>query len=161
METDEVDRIWREKNLQIRPELHKPRFPCGQVSWSGLRLALFPEKDESDHNGLHQSGKCALQELNQGQNMKTQKFTSVWEVIEDTPEVGGNMKMRSKLMMELDKYIERQDLTQAQAAKLFGVTQPRISELIRGKISLFELDVLVSMASKAGLHIELRVIAPA
>ena len=90
--------------------------------------------------------------------MKNQKFASIWDAIEDTPEEAENMKMRSKLMMELSKYVERHDLTQAEAGKLFGVTQPRISDLIRGKISLFGLDVLVNMASKAGLHIELRVL---
>ena len=93
--------------------------------------------------------------------MKNQKFASIWDAIEDTPEEAENMKMRSKLMMELSKYVERHDLTQAEAGKLFGVTQPRISDLIRGKISLFGLDVLVNMASKAGLHIELRVLEPA
>ena len=67
------------------------------------------------------------------------------------------MKMRSKLIMELGEYIERHNLTQAQAGTLFGVTQPRISNLIRRKISLFGLDVLVNMASKAGLDVELRV----
>lgn len=90
--------------------------------------------------------------------MKNQKFASIWDAIEDTPEEAENMKMRSKLMMELSKYVERHNLTQAEAGKLFGVTQPRISDLIRGKINLFGLDVLVNMASKAGLHVELRVL---
>lgn len=93
--------------------------------------------------------------------MKAQKFASVWDAVEDTPEEAANMKMRSKLIMELGRYIERHSLTQAQAGRLFGVTQPRISDLIRGKISLFGLDVLVNMASKAGLHVELRVLEPA
>jgi predicted XRE-type DNA-binding protein len=47
-------------------------------------------------------------------------------------------------------------MTQAQAAKLFGVTQPRVSDLLRGKINLFGLDALV-MATVAGLHVELRI----
>jgi len=48
-------------------------------------------------------------------------------------------------------------MTQAQAAKLLGVTQPRVSDLLRGKINLFGLDALVKMATAAGLHVELRI----
>ena len=48
-------------------------------------------------------------------------------------------------------------VSQTQAAKLFGVTQPRISDLMRGKINLFGLDALVNMATAAGLHVEMRV----
>ena len=53
----------------------------------------------------------------------------------------------------------RAGLTQAQAAELFGVTQPRVSDLMRGKINLFALDALVNMAAAAGLHVEMRVAA--
>ncbi len=52
-------------------------------------------------------------------------------------------------------------MSQAQAAKLFGVTQPRVSDLMRGKINLFGLDALVNMATADGLHIETRVIEAA
>ena len=51
--------------------------------------------------------------------------------------------------------------SQAQAAKLLGVTQPRVSDLMRGKINLFGLDALVNMATAAGLHIEMRVLEAA
>lgn len=52
--------------------------------------------------------------------------------------------------------IEKNDLTQAQAAKQFGVTQPRISDLMRGKIDLFSLDTLVNMLAAAGLRVEMK-----
>ena len=67
------------------------------------------------------------------------------------------MKLRSILMTALRNHIEKTQMSQAQAAKLFGVTQPRISDLMRGKINLFGLDALVNMATAAGLHIEMRV----
>lgn len=89
--------------------------------------------------------------------MKAKKFSSVWDAIEDTAEDAENMRLRSELMMALKKRISRSALTQAQAAKLFGVTQPRVSDLLRGKINLFGLDALVKMATVAGLHVELRV----
>lgn len=93
--------------------------------------------------------------------MSDQRFASVWDAIEDTPEEAENMKLRSVLMTALKNHITRADMSQAQAAKLFGVTQPRISDLMRGKINLFALDALVNMATAAGLHIEMRVLEAA
>ena len=90
--------------------------------------------------------------------MSNQRFASVWDAIEDTPEEAENMKLRSVLMTALKNQITRAEMSQAQAAKLFGVTQPRISDLMRGKINLFGLDALVNMATAAGLHIEMRVL---
>ena len=63
------------------------------------------------------------------------------------------MKLRSDLMMALKDHIEREGLSQAKAATRLGVTQPRVSDLIRGKINLFSLDTLVTMATSAGIRI--------
>jgi predicted XRE-type DNA-binding protein len=93
--------------------------------------------------------------------MNQQRFESVWDAIEDTPEEAENMKLRSSLMIALKNHITRSGMSQAQAAKLCGVTQPRISDLMRGKINLFGLDALVNMAAAAGLHIEMRVLEAA
>ena len=89
--------------------------------------------------------------------MSNEQFASVWDAIEDTPAAAENMKLRSTLMMALKEHISGVGLNQAQAAKLFGVTQPRVSDLVRGKIDLFSLDTLVNMASTAGMHIEMQV----
>jgi predicted XRE-type DNA-binding protein len=67
------------------------------------------------------------------------------------------MKLRAALMMAVQDYIERKGLSQAGAAKLFGVTQPRISDLMRGKIDLFSIDTLVNLASAAGLQVEMKI----
>ena len=93
--------------------------------------------------------------------MSNQRFPSVWDAIEDTPEEAENMKLRSVLMTALKNHITRSEMSQAQAAKLFGVTQPRISDLMRGKINLFGLDARVNMVTAAGLHIEIRVLETA
>ena len=90
--------------------------------------------------------------------MNKQRFTSVWDAIEDTPEEAENMKLRSALMTALKNYLARTGMSQAQAAKLFAVTQPRVFDLMRGKINLFGLDALVNMATAAGLHIEMRIL---
>ncbi len=93
--------------------------------------------------------------------MSNEQFASVWDAIEDTPEEAENMKLRAALMMALKKHITSTALSQSQAAKLFGVTQPRVSDLMRGKINLFGLDALVNMAAAAGLHVEMRVLKAA
>lgn len=85
--------------------------------------------------------------------MSNQRFSRVWDAIEDTPEEAENMKLRSTLMTALKNHIARTEMSQAQAAKLFGVTQPRVSDLMSGKINLFGLDALMNMAKAAGLQI--------
>lgn len=93
--------------------------------------------------------------------MTNQRHASVWDAIENTPAEVESMKLRSELMRALKSHIARTKLSQAQAAKLFGVTQPRVSDLVRGKINLFGLDALVNMAAAAGLHVEMRVMEAA
>ena len=88
--------------------------------------------------------------------MNRKRYDSVWDAIEETVEEAQNMKLRSTLMMALQEHISRAKLNQAQAAKLFGVTQPRISNLMHGKIDLFAIDTLVNMASAAGIRVEMR-----
>jgi len=89
--------------------------------------------------------------------MKIETFDNVWDAIEDDPAIRENLKLRSELMIVLTRHIKREGLTQAQAAKVFGVTQPRISNLMRGKINSFGLDMLVKMAVAAGLRVSLKV----
>jgi predicted XRE-type DNA-binding protein len=66
-----------------------------------------------------------------------------------------NLKLRADLMIELRKLIERRELTQVEAAALLGVTQPRISDLVRGKIDRFSIDTLVAMLGHAGVRVQL------
>jgi predicted XRE-type DNA-binding protein len=66
-----------------------------------------------------------------------------------------NLRLRSELMIELSKLIKARGLTQAKAAALFGVTQPRISDLVRGRIERFSVDMLVAMLGSAGARVEL------
>ncbi|EIL87477.1 hypothetical protein UU9_15412 [Rhodanobacter fulvus Jip2] len=68
------------------------------------------------------------------------------------------MKLRSEIMLALKDYIHRVHLSQSQAAKAFGVTQPRISDFTSGKVDEFGLDALVNMAGKAGLRVELHIL---
>ena len=64
-----------------------------------------------------------------------------------------HLKIRSDLMIRLTRFIEAGNLTQAQAARLLGVTQPRISDLVRGKIDRFSVDSLIEMLGRTGARI--------
>jgi predicted XRE-type DNA-binding protein len=83
---------------------------------------------------------------------KGQRFASVWDAIEDTPQQAASMRARSELLLALQLWFEQAGITQAEAACKFGVTQPRMSDLMRGKIDLFSLDALIDMATVAGLE---------
>lgn len=75
-------------------------------------------------------------------------------------EDSANLRIRSELMARLARLIEDRGLTQAEAGKIFGVSQPRISDLVRGKIDVFSIDSLVAMLSKAGLQVTVTARSP-
>ena len=81
-------------------------------------------------------------------------YSSVWDAIADTHEEAEIMKVRAALMTKLSGHIVRTGLSLDQAARLFRITQPRVSELLRGR---FDLEDLVSMAAAAGWQVEIRV----
>ena len=66
-----------------------------------------------------------------------------------------NLKLRANLMIELSKLVKSRRLTQAKAAAMFGVSQPRVSDLIRGRIDRFSVDTLVAMLGNAGVRVQL------
>ena len=69
------------------------------------------------------------------------------------------MLLRARLAEALRKWVEREELTQAQASKRLGITQPRVSEVTRGKVELLSLDYLVSLCAKAGISVGLKIAA--
>lgn len=87
--------------------------------------------------------------------MKRNRFTSVWDAIESPKEAAG-LKARAEVAHELIGEIERRALTQGRAAALLGVTQPRISDLVRGRLDLFSLETLIDMAGRAGFKVDIK-----
>ena len=87
--------------------------------------------------------------------MKAQRFDSVWDALEDTPQEAENMKIRSGLMMAISDHLEKSAGTQAAKAKQLGITQPRLNDLLKGPINKFSLDALVTIAVNAGLNVML------
>jgi predicted XRE-type DNA-binding protein len=67
------------------------------------------------------------------------------------------LRIRSAMMRALVSFIRKNELTQARAAKLLGISQPRISDLMRGKIHLFSIDNLVILLAAAGLRVDLKI----
>jgi predicted XRE-type DNA-binding protein len=91
--------------------------------------------------------------------MSRKRFSSIWDAIEDSAKEAASMKLRAELAIEIIERLRQRKLTQAKAAALLGVTQPRISDLMRGRLDLFSLDVLVDMADQVGLRTRM-VISP-
>lgn len=86
-------------------------------------------------------------------------FSSVWDAVADTPAQAANLQARADLMRQIAEIVNAAGWTQAEAAKHCGVTQPRINDLLRGRVSRFSLDALVNIATALGrrVHLELEV----
>ena len=86
---------------------------------------------------------------------KPKTYTSVWDAIADTPEQAANLRTRAQLMEQIAELIKKNGWKQADAAKHCGVTQPRINDLLRGRVSRFSLDALVNIATALGRHVHI------
>ena len=87
------------------------------------------------------------------------QFESVWDALEEEPVRVQNLKLRSALRIEITEKLQSLDLTQAKAAEILCINQPRVSTLLQGKIDKFRLDSLVDMAYRLGLKVSIRVAA--
>ncbi len=85
----------------------------------------------------------------------TKPFDTPFDALADTPQEAMNLKLRAQMMDEIRRCIEARGWTQQEAARHLGVTQPRISDLCRGRLSLFSLDALVNMLAALGEKVEL------
>lgn len=92
---------------------------------------------------------------------EVQSFTSVWDAIADTPEEAANLRARADLILAVGSRIAEFGWSQTTAARNLGITQPRVSDLICGKISKFSLDTLVNLAARVGLRTQLVITADA
>ena len=88
-----------------------------------------------------------------------QRFASVFDALADTPQEAANLRARAQLARQINDAIRGMGWTQAVAASQCGVTQPRINDLMNGRISRFSLDALVNIASALGeVHVELEMV---
>jgi predicted XRE-type DNA-binding protein len=89
--------------------------------------------------------------------MKLQRFESVWDALETSPATAANMKARAELMIALRRTIETWKLSQVAAARRLKLTQPRLNDLLRGRINKFSLDALMAIAGRAGLSVRVQI----
>lgn len=89
---------------------------------------------------------------------KIEQYDSIWDAIADTAGEAANMRAKTELMRQIVVLVKKQKWTQAAAAKHCGITQPRINDMLRGRISRFSLDALVNIAAALGqeIHIKLK-----
>lgn len=90
-----------------------------------------------------------------GVTMVRQSFSNVWDALENTPAEAASMAMRSNLLIAIEQRVRSWQVTQAEAARRLGITQPRLNDLLRGRITNFSLDTLINLASQAGLTVRL------
>lgn len=90
---------------------------------------------------------------------KIETYSSVWDALADTPEQAANLQARAELMREIAALIEGKGWKQAEAAAHCGVTQPRINDLLRGRVSRFSLDALVNIATALGRRVHVGLVA--
>lgn len=89
--------------------------------------------------------------------MAIEYYDSVWDAIEDTPEEALNMRLRSELMARIANRVREWGVTQKEAAHRLGITQPRLNDLLNGRINKFSLDALVNLTGPAHFHLKLEI----
>ena len=88
--------------------------------------------------------------------VRTSRYESVWDALADTPEQAANLRARCELMRQIAAVVERNKWTQAKAASHCGITQPRMNDLLRGRVSRFSLDALVNIATAIGRRVQVK-----
>ena len=88
---------------------------------------------------------------------KSESFKSVWDAISDTPYEAANMRVKSELMSQITSFIKTQQWTQTESAQQCSITQPRMNDLLRGRIANFSIDALVNIATALGLRVHIEV----
>jgi predicted XRE-type DNA-binding protein len=89
--------------------------------------------------------------------MTVKEFNSVWEALEDDDSLAANLKHRSSLMRIIAQYVEESGLTQQAAAQKLGTTQPRLNDVLKGRIEKCTVDRLINMLTQAGYRVDLKV----
>jgi predicted XRE-type DNA-binding protein len=92
---------------------------------------------------------------------KPRTFANVWDAIEESPEAATNLTMRSNVMSAINAAVGGRNTTQARATKRLGITQPRLNDLLHGRINKFSLETLLTLATRAGLKVKIDIRAAA
>ena len=90
---------------------------------------------------------------------KRQRFASVWDALADTREEAANLTARTDLMIQIAEIVKQKGWTQTEAAERCGISQPRMNDLLRGRIARFSLDALVNIAAALGRRVRVEIVA--
>jgi len=119
-------------------------------------LHAFQKKARQPLNEIW-SGGVTTEGTNDEDEMSTEAFESVWDALEDSPAKAANIKLRSRVVIAISEAIAAWRVSQAEAARRLGITQPRLNDLLRGRVGKFSLDALVALAARAGLAVRLEI----
>ena len=132
-----------------------------EIRGGSVRAARVPKEDAADKPKRHRVGPQPIRKATGRARVIShgppyEEFHSVWEALGFSPEESVSLSVRSSLMREIRRIIEKNEWTQAQAAKECHVSQPRINDLLRGKFHKFSIDALVNMAGALGCNVDVR-----
>ena len=123
-----------------------------------LCIACISKENTSHIQEGFRNRESAISEAEEGTGMsKGMEFASVWDAIADSPEQAANLRTRAELMRSIAAIVKKARWTQAEAARRCGVTQPRINDLLRGRVSRFSLDALVNIAACLGRRVRVKI----
>lgn len=153
------------REVRVRDEVGAFRVTLhGDPTRGGVCAARLPEEDPADGQAGPRSGRGAVVGADtEGLVTETadgipgEVFESVWDALEDSPAAAANMRLRSELMTAVQETVAEWGLTQTEAARRLDVTQPRLNDLLRGRIDRFGLDALILLATRAGLSVRVRI----
>jgi predicted XRE-type DNA-binding protein len=136
----------------------------GEARRRGIRAARLSKEDSKHKPARRRSRAVASARSPQAvaieeEPLVIERFDSVWDALEFSPEEKANLEVRSYLMIQLEILIEQNKWTQAAAARKCGVSQPRINDLLRGKIDKFSIDALVNIAGTLGKKVKIEMLA--
>jgi predicted XRE-type DNA-binding protein len=117
-----------------------------------MTVVVMVEFSPPPPNHLQKNNPSAIR-----RRMKIKLFDSVWDAIGPSKSEAANMKARAELMIAIHKTVLGWNTTQVAAAKRLGLTQPRLNDLLKGRITKFSLDALINHATLAGLDVKVKV----
>lgn len=146
----------------IGPGIREVRVSGTEVAYRAFYLATLPElvhvyhvfekEDAEDVAAGPRDRKAVPQGAHAAEFEMNKTYASIWDAIEDTPEQAAEMQMRADAMIAIKQKVKTWNITQREAAKRLGVTQPRLNDLLQGRINNFSLDALVALSARAGLR---------
>jgi predicted XRE-type DNA-binding protein len=124
---------------------------CARRAEAVYVLHAFQKKTQTTlRRDIRDSPATLCPDFKRWEMTRTENYTSVWGAIADTPGQAANLRARAELMQQIAAFVKRRAWTQAEAASHCGVTQPRINDLLRGRVSRFSLDALVNISAALG-----------